>query len=153
VLSQAELETARRFLYQPGISILRDAQIAARAGQVTAMHDPTEGGLAGALWELSQACGQALHVELEKVPIPDLSRRICTHLGLDPLASIASGALLLACRPGSTPAILQALQVEGIPCAQIGRVGDGPPGVWVEDASPPRPLPWPARDDLARLFE
>jgi hydrogenase expression/formation protein HypE len=58
-LSEAEIETAAAYLYQPGISVVRDARIATRAGRVTAMHDPTEGGLASALWELAEASGRA----------------------------------------------------------------------------------------------
>ena len=55
-----ELRQARNFLHQPGISVLKDAQIAVQAGRIHAMHDPTEGGLWTALWELAQACGHSL---------------------------------------------------------------------------------------------
>ena len=54
VLSEAEIEPRRAsYLYNPGISVVRDAHIATQAGRVHAMHDPTEGGLAGAIWELA----------------------------------------------------------------------------------------------------
>ena len=99
-LNESELQEAQAFLYEPGISVLRDASIATRAGEVHAMHDPTEGGLYAALWELARACGHALAVDLEAVPVPQLSARICRILGLDPLGAIASGALLLAASPG-----------------------------------------------------
>ncbi|MCB8942785.1 MAG: AIR synthase, partial [Ardenticatenaceae bacterium] len=55
ILSDEELQQAQNFLTEPGISVLREAQLAVDAGEVTAMHDPTEGGLAGALWELAEA--------------------------------------------------------------------------------------------------
>jgi hydrogenase maturation factor len=150
ILSQAELEEAREYLFKPGISVVRDARLAVRAGRVTAMHDPTEGGLASALWELAEASHTRLVVDPAAVPVPGLARRICDHLGIDPLASIASGALLLACEMKDAGTICSALQVEGIPCAQIGRVEVGEAQVVTPEAGL---LPRPARDEIARLFE
>jgi hydrogenase expression/formation protein HypE len=151
-LDASESEAARDFLFNPGISILKDAQVAVQAGGVTAMHDPTEGGLAGALWELADASSRALHVYIGNVPIPELSRRICQRLGLDPLTSIASGALLMTASANRAPAIQQALEREGITCADIGYVSAGPSGVWIEGEDH-RHLARPMRDDLARLFD
>lgn len=152
-LSPDEIEQARNFLFDPGISILRDARLALEAGRVTAMHDPTEGGLAGALWELAEASGRSLSVDPAAVPVPPLSRRICRLLGIDPLEAIASGALLLTAPPGDSAAITAALQAQGIPCAEIGRVEAGLPAVWQGSSSGPAPLPRPPRDAIARLFE
>jgi hydrogenase maturation factor len=150
-LTETELSQARDYLYTPGISVLRDSQIARQAGQVTAMHDPTEGGLAAALWELAAACGLGLVVEQGAVPIPPLAGKVCAALGIDPLASIASGALLLAVAPQDSAAILQALKREGILCAEIGQVVGGAPQV--RCAGSGELLPRPERDEIARLFE
>lgn len=151
-LSQAELDQARAFLHDPGLSILRDARVATRAGLVTAMHDPTEGGLAAALWELAIASGCALTIDLEVVPVPPLSRRICGVFGLDPLASIASGALLLAAPREHSGPIRSALEAEGIPCEEIGWVEQGPAAVWSTRPQGREPLPRPVQDEIARLF-
>ncbi len=150
VLSESELEEARQYLYQPGISVVRDARIAASAGRVHAMHDPTEGGLAGAVWELCEASRHRLVIDSAAVPIPPLSRRICAAFGIDPLATIASGALLMAAAADDAPAIRAALEHEGIACAEIGRVEDGAPGVWQADGAA---FPRPARDEIARAYE
>ena len=155
VLSAEELAAAQNFLYEPGLSVLRDAQTALRAGRVTAMHDPTEGGLAAALWELAWASGLALEVDCSAVPIPPLSARICAALGLDPLASIASGALLLTAPPADAAAIAQALRAAGIPCAEIGGALPGPPEVrclTTAGHGPPTPLPYPTQDAIAALY-
>lgn len=148
--SATELETARQFLYQPGISVVRDAQIAIRTGQVHAMHDPTEGGLAGALWELSDAAQRRLVVDRQAVPSPPLSRKICAAFNLDPLATIASGALLMAVAPGDAAKIQAALVAEGIDCSAIGQIEDGAPGVWESDA---QLLDRPARDEITKVYE
>ena len=152
-LSPAEVEQASNFLFDPGISVLRDAQIATQAGQVTAMHDPTEGGLAAALWELAQACDHSLVVEPAAVPVPSLSVRICKALNLDPLAAIASGALLLTAPAEQAPQIRRALEQEGIACAAIGAVEAGPAAVWQATKTGREPLPRPARDEIARIYE
>lgn len=144
ILSTAELEQARAFLRSPGISVLRDARVALAAGRVTAMHDPTEGGLAGALWELAEASGCTLAVDTARVPVPALAARTCAAFGLDPLATIASGALLLTSPAAEAQRIRNALDAEGIPCADIGTVEPGPPRV---------NMPRPARDEIARAWE
>jgi hydrogenase expression/formation protein HypE len=150
--SKEEVTLAARYLYDPGISVLRDAQIAAGAGEVTAMHDPTEGGLSAALWELSEACGHALVVNMTAVQVTDLSRRICQFFNLDPYATIASGALLLTAKPYSTDAIAQALAAAGIPCTPIGRVEAGDTGVWDESDGQRSLLTRPEQDEITKLF-
>ena len=154
ILSADDLQTARDFLYTPGISILKDAQTALAAGRVHAMHDPTEGGLYTALWELAEASGHAVEIDLTQVMLPELSARMCIILGIDPLAAIASGALLLAVQPEDAGVIRAAVEGAGIPCAEIGRVVDGPQAAWsmLRDGSREL-LQRPERDDIARLFE
>jgi hydrogenase expression/formation protein HypE len=157
VLTGTELEAAQGFLYDPGISVLRDARTAVKAGRITAMHDPTEGGLATALWELAEASGHTFIVDPDAVPIPSLSRRICAAFGMDPLASIASGALLMTARADDASGICRALEGEGIPCSQIGVVEPGPAAVWRKAtgdivANGLEPLDRPERDEIARVF-
>ncbi len=150
-LSADELHRAVAYLYDPGISVLREARLATAAGHVTAMHDPTEGGLIAALWELSQASGRALWVDLEAVPILPLVERACKALGLDPYRAIASGALLMTASLGEAIKIQNALEVAGITCADIGEVREGPPLVW-EYRKHQKLLP-SERDEIARLFD
>jgi hydrogenase maturation factor len=154
VLSTDELRKAADYLYLPGIGITRDARLARSAGRVTAMHDPTEGGLAAALWELAQASAVTLRVRREAILIPDLARRICEHLGLAPLATIASGALLMTVAPGDAETICRSLRAEGIHCAEIGVVSSGSAAVWLEESDGSHSaLYCPARDELARFYE
>ncbi len=151
-LGAGELEAAQAFLWEPGIGVLRDARVALGAGRVTAMHDPTEGGLLAALWELAQACGHGLRVDLAAVPVPELSAKICRLLEVDPLATIASGALLLTVAPEDGDAIQRALEAEGIACAEIGEVREGP--ARLESAGPDgAAITPPERDEVARLLE
>jgi hydrogenase maturation factor len=152
-LNAAELAEAQNYLTRPGLSVLRDAALATQAGRVTAMHDPTEGGLAGALWELSEACGQGLWFDPSRVPVPPLAERVCTAFGIDPLAAIASGALLLTAPEADAPGICAALASGGIVCAEIGAVEQGPAGVWQATAAGRAALPRPERDEVGRVFD
>jgi hydrogenase expression/formation protein HypE len=153
LLSAEEISLACDYLYDPGISVLKDAYLATRTGKVTAMHDPTEGGLASALWELAEACGQAIVFDPEAVPIPPLAQRICRAFEIDPLGAIASGALLLSTTPEDAPKICQALEMEGITCAEIGSVESGLAQVWRITAEGQELLPRPKRDEIARVFD
>ncbi|MBE0409182.1 MAG: AIR synthase family protein [Anaerolineales bacterium] len=152
VLSADEIDQARNFLYQPGISVVQDAQVAIRSGKVTAMHDPTEGGLAGALWELAEASGCSLVVDTNVVNVPQLSARICAAFGLDPLAAIASGALLLTVPQRDVLPVCQALEGEGIHCSEIGLVEAGQFSVWQRRGKERVLLPRPERDEITRVF-
>jgi hydrogenase expression/formation protein HypE len=151
--TREEIRQAQEYLYRPGISVLKDARIARKSGQVTAMHDPTEGGLLAALWELSKACGSSMIIDTEKIHIPKLSGRICRHFHINPLAAIASGALVITASPASVEGILSALQQENIHCSEVGFVEVGPTGVWTHKGGKKIELELPARDEIARLFE
>ena len=149
----ALLQRCRGFLYDPGISVVRDAAVATAAGAVHAMHDPTEGGLATGLWELGQAAGVGLEVDEAAIPLLPETRALCARLGLDPLGLISSGALLLAVAAGDTAAILAALERAGIAAAHIGRVVERERGIVLRNATGERPLPCFGRDEITRLFE
>jgi hydrogenase expression/formation protein HypE len=148
-----EIRAASAYLYDPGISVVKDTRIARQAGRITAMHDPTESGVAGALWELAEACGCTLVIDPQAIPISSISRKICTALEINPLATIASGALILTAPPGDAPLICKALQEEGIRCVQVGSVEAGPSQVWQETAGNRTLLHFPERDEITRVFE
>jgi hydrogenase expression/formation protein HypE len=153
-LSPADLTTAQNFLYNPGISVLSEARTALEIGGVHAMHDPTEGGLYTALWEMAEASGRTIWVDLTSIPVFPLSRRICNALGLDPLAAIASGALLLAIAPEKSVEVAGAIARSGIECKEIGQFVEepGPPVVRAGRSINSDLLPRPVRDEIAQLF-
>ncbi|HNS51049.1 MAG TPA: AIR synthase family protein [Anaerolineae bacterium] len=146
------LDRARRLLSEPGISVVRDAQIVQRVGRPHAMHDPTEGGLATGLWELALASGKGIVVDMAHVPLFPETQVLCCALGLDALGLIASGALLIAAAPEESGRMVHSLQEAGIRASVIGRVVDGPAEVRVTSPSGPQPLRMFERDELARVF-
>jgi hydrogenase expression/formation protein HypE len=117
------------------------------------MHDPTEGGLATALWELAQASGLGVRFDPAAVPVTPLSAEVCAAFSIDPLTALASGALLLTAPTPDAERIRATLEEQGIPCREIGDVTDGPPRVVQRTRSGWEPYPLPKRDGLARVFE
>jgi hydrogenase expression/formation protein HypE len=151
-LGDEKSKQAASYLTDPGISVVRDARVAIKAGKVSAMHDPTEGGLAGALWELADACRHRLVVEPDKVYIPELAAEICSAFQLDPFASLASGALLLTASVSDTKSILQAYQEAKIRCNIIGHVEAGQAEVLALDTGVTKLLQRPLRDEIGKAF-
>jgi hydrogenase maturation factor len=134
------------------LSVVPEALLATSLVPVHAMHDPTEGGVATALWEVADAAGVGLAVEAERIPVLAEGAALCREFGLDPLGTIASGALLLALAPTDAGVVLHALAREGIDAAFIGRVVSREAGVVLTRRGQPGPLPRFDQDEITRLF-
>ncbi len=104
------------------LSVLPEAVIAANCG-VAAMHDVTEGGIFGALWELAEASGIGLEIDLEKIPIKQETVEICEFFGINPYELISSGSMLMAAQDGNT--IIRELEKQGIHAAVVGKALSG----------------------------
>jgi hydrogenase expression/formation protein HypE len=104
------------------ISVVKDALTAFRIGGVSAMHDPTEGGVAGGLHELADAAKVGFNVYEEKILIPEETRKICAHFEIDPLQLISSGSLLIVAEEEKTDKIINSLSRNGIQASIIGKV-------------------------------
>lgn len=104
------------------LSIIPEAATAMKSG-VRAMHDVTEGGIFGALWELAEASGVGLDIDLKKIPIRQETVEICEFFGLNPYQLVSGGSLLLAAADGN--AIVMALQKAGIPAIVVGKATAG----------------------------
>ena len=151
-LSAEEIERAKRFLHDPGISVVRDAVVATAAGHVHAMHDPTEGGLATGLHEVAQAAGVGLVLDRQAVPIDPLTEILCQVFDLNPLGVIASGALVLAVNAADAGVIVAALREAGIEAARIGEVWGKERGIKMRDGEALVDLPIFPQDEITRLF-
>ena len=112
-----ELTEARQFLDL--ISVIEEGSCGSD-NSVHAMHDATEGGILGAVWELAEASGLGCVVLAEKIPVHRLTAKICSILKLDPLRLIASGSMIMAT---AEPEVLIAdLSARGITGTAIGNL-------------------------------
>jgi hydrogenase expression/formation protein HypE len=149
----ATIRRARQFLRRPGISVRPEAEIACELATVHAMHDPTEGGIATALHELAAAAGVGLRIDRDRITLLPEGRTLCEALGLDPLGTIASGALLMTLAPAEAGVVIHALAREGIDSHFIGQVVPPEQGVTLTDGVRQWPLPTFPRDEITKLFE
>lgn len=150
-LDEDILSRARELIYEPGISVVNEARIALAQGGVTAMHDPTEGGIATGLLEIATASGCGLEVIYESIPILDLSRTILGPLSIDPLGAIASGSLLVCCEEDSARKILTAWKEASIEGTIIGRITDSRDLTLIREGKP-GPLPVFRVDEVTKVF-
>jgi hydrogenase maturation factor len=134
------------------LSVVPEALLAAELVGVHAMHDPTEGGIATALWEVADAAGVGLAVEAERIPVLAEGAALCREFGLDPFGTIASGALLVALGPTDAGILLHALARADIEAAFIGRVVPREAGVVLTRGGRPGPLPRFDQDEITRLL-
>ncbi|MBN1345118.1 MAG: AIR synthase family protein [Phycisphaerae bacterium] len=139
---------AARFLFDPGISVVKEAMIAAAAG-ATAMHDPTEGGVLTGLWEMAEAAGKRFVVDAGAIPVAEATRVLCGAVGIDPLRAIASGCLLVTIGKGKVAGLARRLRRAGISCAAVGEVARGTSGLYDIAGGKVRIS---ATDEIAKLF-
>lgn len=139
---------ARARAFANEISAVREGLAAAAYG-VTAMHDVTEGGLYGALYEMGRASRLGFYIEESKVPVRPETRFICDCLGLDPLGLISSGTMLITCKDG--PGLLRCLTEAGIPAYVIGRVQAGE-STMLRTGGIATPIATPPEDELWRFL-
>ncbi len=147
------LRRCRRLTEEPGISVLEDARIAVLNGRIHSMHDPTEGGLANALYEVAAAAGVGVVVDGERIGILEECRSLCRHFGLDPLGLIASGSLLVMVEPSDGEKVIQALRNAGISAGKIGNILPKEQGVKIRYGNRIKDLPRFARDEIAKVLE
>ena len=126
------------------LSVVPESRIALQNG-AHAMHDVTEGGVLGAIWELAAQTQCGAVADRNAIPVREETRAVCAPFGIDPYRLIASGSMLIACPDGER--MCRALEAAGIPAAVIGRITDA--GFRFSDGSPLDP---PGADELYRLF-
>ena len=108
--------------YSQYLSIIKEAAIAGKSN-VSAMHDITEGGVFGALWEMAESAGVGLTIDLKKIPIKQATVEICNYFDVNPYEMMSSGSLMLAADNGYD--LVRVLEEAGIHAAVIGKVTEG----------------------------
>lgn len=116
LLSAAELDEVRSFASLT--TVVPEGLYAARHG-AHAMHDVTEGGILGALWEMSAASGMGILFDKALIPVHPVTKKLADHCGIDVYKLISSGSMLIACENGKK--LVNGLKKLGVGAAVIGR--------------------------------
>jgi hydrogenase maturation factor len=152
VYDEEFVNRAARFLFMPGLSILPEAKLALKFG-VSAMHDPTEGGVAMGVYELAAASGTAVELWKDEVIIRKETARICAKYDIDPLGLLGSGALLATFRPAAADKFLAEVHKMGIDASVVGKVLPKGMGSRVVTGGKITPLSSSERDEVLRVLE
>lgn len=140
------IESAKAF--DRYLSVLPEAATAVKSG-VAAMHDITEGGVFGALWELAEASGVGLEIDLKKIPLKQETVEICEYFGISPYELISSGSMLMAAKDGNR--LVMELQKAGIPAVIIGKATAGNDRI-LRNEDETRYLEPPKTDELYKVL-
>ena len=147
ILSESLMQEAKHQKHL--ISVVPEGLLAGKIG-VHAMHDATEGGVLGALWELAEASQTGLAIDLDKIPLLPSTKAICHHYGIDPYRLISSGVMIITVSPGKLDILVEALEKEEINTAVIGEVLLEERYVLVEGIK--QPLDEPDVDELYQVL-
>ena len=152
IYSMELVERCKNFIYDPGISVLKEARLAVKTGGVQAMHDPTEGGLAMGLHELNMATGCGIKVFQREIPIFAEAKLLCDQYDIDVMGVIASGALLIVSKRKATNKIIEVLKNNNIVVKNIGKIMTPEYGVKILINDQEIDLPQFYQDEITKLF-
>lgn len=147
-------QKAEKIFYK--MSVVEDALTAVSVGirenGVTAMHDATECGIWGALYEVAQAAGLGVRVEKEKIVIEDCIPEICRYFNIDPYASISEGTLLITCKEHKANDVVKALSQKGIKSSIVGELTSPEQGMILVANGKEQKLEHPIVDPFWKAF-
>ena len=146
------IQKCKDFIYEPGLSVLKEALLANQF-EVHAMHDPTEGGISAGLYEIAAASRVGLMIEREEIPILEESRILCKEYNLDPLRTIASGALLIVAPQNNAKQLIAVLNRNEIKSSLIGEIKEKSFGVKMLSSGNITDLNFSAKDEITKIFE
>lgn len=135
--------------YIESLSVVKDGLAAAAFG-VNAMHDVTEGGILGAVWEVCEASGNGAEIDIDKIPVAIPTRRICEYYGISPYKLISSGCMLISAPDGE--GMVKHLQKEGIPAEIIGIMNEAKERI-MKTGSKREEIPQPGSDELYKVLQ
>ena len=138
------------------MSVVEDALTAVKVGVrengITAMHDATECGIWGGLYEVAQAAGLGVRIEKDQIVVEDCVPEICQYFGMDPYAAISEGTLIAACRPQKADAVVKALAKKGIKSSIVGELIATKKGMILVEDGKEKELKHPIVDPFWRAF-
>lgn len=147
-INREMIEEGKR--YGEKISVKQEGKISGEM-HVNYMHDITEGGLLGAVWEAHKAIDMGIKIYEEKIPITKITKEMTCILNIDPLRLISSGSMLIIADEAKSKSLIEKLNKTGISVSIIGEVIDD--GVFLESKDNLKIIEPPRADELYRAIE
>jgi hydrogenase maturation factor len=145
------VKQAQDVFYQ--MSVVKDCALLSEVGGVHAMHDATECGVWGGLYEMAEAGNYGLKIYPEKIIVQDVVAKVCQVFDIDPFKAISEGTLIAVVAPGKADEALKTLAAEGIPASVVGEVTPREEGTWLLYDGRREPLEHPGVDPFWIRFE
>ncbi len=130
------------------ISVIPEAAAALKS-DVCGMHDISQGGIFGALWEMAEEAGVGLEIDLKKIPVRQETIEICEFFDLNPYELLSGGSLLMTADDGI--GLVSALRKEGVPAVIVGKTTSGNDRVLFNEEEK-RFLELPKADQIYKLY-
>jgi len=146
------LARAKNYLYNPGISVVKEASVVSSIKEVHALHDPTEGGIVTGIFEMATASDLGVEVHYDKIPISEETLKLCESYHVNPLGTFASGSLLIAVSPSVSEGVISRLSAVGITAARIGVMMPREEGMRLIKNGENLPLPVYHQDEISKIF-
>jgi hydrogenase expression/formation protein HypE len=147
-------QKAEKIFWQ--MSVVEDALVAASVGTrergVTSMHDATECGVWGGLYEVAKASNVGMRIEKDKIMVSDEVDKICAKFGMDPYSSISEGTLIITCKEQKTQSVIERLNQKKITCSIIGEITEEKRGMIVVEKGKEYKLEHPQVDPFWGAF-
>jgi len=128
------------------------ASVGIREDGVTAMHDATECGIWGGLYDLAQAAGLGVRIDKEQIVVEDCVAEVCSYFDIDLYASISEGTLIIACRAHKAREVVEALSRKGIKSSIVGELTEAVKGMVLVEDGRERKLEHPIVDPFWKAF-
>lgn len=150
VLTPEELAEARDYLKH--VSVLKEGVAAGKVG-TAGMHDITEGGVLGAVWELAEIADAGLLLWERDIPVNEVIKKISAHFDIDYLRLISSGSMMIIVHPDRADALEEAIGRAGVSLARIGQVRPAEEGRMIQFPDGSRKvIDPPGSDELYRVI-
>ena len=133
------------------MSVMDDCIIARRFKGIHAMHDATECGIWGGLYEMARAGSFGLRIDKSSIPVLPVVARAAELFDFDPFCAISEGTLIAIAAPEEAGDVVSAMNDEGIECAIVGEVVDNSEGMKIEENGSSVPLEHPKSDPYWRI--
>lgn len=146
ILSIEEINEAKNF--NQYLSVVEEGKVCGKIG-VTSMHDITEGGLLGALWETAEASNIGFKIYEELLPIKNTTMKICKYFNIDVLRFISSGSMLII--SSNSNEIIKNLKDIGIKATVIGKITEEKKGILIKSSGEEIIVNPPERDELFNI--
>ncbi len=147
VLSEEEILEAKGF--SELLSVIEEGKIASKFN-VSSMHDVTEGGILGAIWEMAKASNVGFIINEKELPIRNVTKKICEFFNIDCLRLISSGSMVIVTSDGEK--IIEELKVNNIEATLIGEIISKEKGIVIDINGEEREVDPPERDELFKII-